>query len=126
MKTLTDIRAALEAAQPELTELVNGEVAVLSPEQRAATLDAWAQAEFEAQLPPARQWPDVQAFVAEFTLEELAAIELSQAAQIAALRMKLKTWQSAVHADHPLVQAGRAALVSAGILTVARAAEIFD
>lgn len=69
---------------------------------------------------PAKRWPDVEAFSDEFTLEECAAIELSADPQIAALRFKLKTWRSSVHADHPLVVAGFAALVATGIITETR------
>jgi hypothetical protein len=75
---------------------------------------------------PPKVWPSVESFVEEFTLEECAAIELSPDPQIAALRFKLKTWRSTVHADHPLVVAGFAALVTTGILTEPRAAAILD
>lgn len=83
--------------------------------------EAWA-----TRPPEARRWPNVEAFVAEFTLEELAMIELSQVPSIAALRLKLNTWLSAVHADDPLVVQGRSELVAAGIITTERAAQIFD
>jgi hypothetical protein len=75
---------------------------------------------------PPKVWPSVEEFVEEFTLEECAAIELSPDPQIAALRFKLKTWRSTVHADHPLVVAGFAALVTTGILTETRASAILN
>jgi len=81
---------------------------------------AWAN-----RPPEVRKWQNVEEFVAEFTLTELAMIELSQVPNIAALRLKLNTWLSAIHSDDPLVVQGRSELVDAGILTEQRATEIF-
>lgn len=67
-----------------------------------------------------KEWASVEAFVEEFSLSECAAVEMSANPQIAALRFKLKTWQSPVHANHPLVQDGMAALVAEGIITEER------
>lgn len=119
MQTLEQILSQLEAAHPTLTEVVNGEVVTMSAEQRQQTLQAWAQAQFDAPV-VVKTWPSVEEFVEEFTLEECAQIELASDAQIAALRFKLKTWRSSVHANHPLVVAGFAALVASGILTETR------
>ena len=47
--TLSEIRAQLEQDHPVLTEQVNGEILTLTAEERAATLDRWAQAQFELQ-----------------------------------------------------------------------------
>lgn len=49
--TLSEIRAALETEHPTLTEQVNGEVRTLTAEERAATLDRWAAAQWEAMQP---------------------------------------------------------------------------
>lgn len=65
-------------------------------------------------------WPNVQAFMAEFSMEELAAISLSTDPTIAALRMVLMTWLSEVHSDDPRVIAGLARLIEVGILTQSR------
>ena len=46
---LVEIRAQLEQDHPVLTEQVNGEIRTLTAEERAATLDRWAQAQFELQ-----------------------------------------------------------------------------
>lgn len=119
MDTLEQILAQLEVAHPTLTEVVNGEVVTMSDEQRQQTLQAWAQAQFDAQV-VIKTWPSVEEFVEEFTLEECAHIELAVDPQIAALRFKLKTWRSSIHANHPLVVAGFAALVASGILTESR------
>lgn len=82
---------------------------------------AWAN-----RPPDIKTWPSVEEFTEEFTLEECSAIELSADPQIAALRFKLKTWRSSVHANHPLVAAGFAALVATGILTETRKNDILS
>jgi len=69
-------------------------------------------------------WPNSQAFMAEFSLAEMAAISLSTNPIIAALRMMLSTWRSEVHANHDDVITGLNALVSEGILTAERKDEI--
>lgn len=96
-------------------------------EELASTYDAALAAwNAEQNAPQVKTWPDVEAFTNEFTLEERAAIELSTDEQIAALRFTLTTWLSAVHANHPLVAAGFAALVTTGILTETRKNEIIN
>lgn len=65
-------------------------------------------------------WPHVQAFMAEFTMGELAAISLSVDPTIAALRMVLMTWLGEVHSDDPRVSTGLARLVELGIITEPR------
>lgn len=81
--------------------------------------------ELEAsQAPASKTWPSVQDFLAEFTMPEKAAIELSTDATIAALRFELSAWQSSVHADDPRVTAGVSRLVELGILTTARQQQI--
>jgi hypothetical protein len=42
MKTLTEIRAELEAEYPVLTEVTNGEEVKLTAKDRKETLDQWA------------------------------------------------------------------------------------
>lgn len=79
---------------------------------------------FKPTTPEAKRWPDAEHFVAEFTLEEMAGIALSAHPVIAALRFMLSTWLSAVHADDPRVMQGLDALVSAGIISEERKAEI--
>lgn len=90
-------------------------------QELAATYDAALELwNAERNVRKNKEWSSVEAFVEEFSLEECAAVELSVNPQIAALRFKLKTWQSSVHANHPLVQDGMAALVSEGIITEER------
>lgn len=69
-------------------------------------------------------WPNAQAFMAAFTMEEKAAIALSTDPTTAALRLELTTWMSTVDPSHELVQTGLNQLVTIGILTAARKAEI--
>lgn len=69
-------------------------------------------------------WPNAQAFMAAFTMEEKAAIALSTDPTTAALRLELTTWMSTVDPSHELVQTGLNQLVSIGILTESRKAEI--
>jgi hypothetical protein len=73
-----------------------------------------------------KRWPDAEAFVAEFTLPEMAAIGLSTDPTIAALRFLLSSWRSQVISDDPRVQAGMDALVQTGILTEDRRVEILS
>jgi hypothetical protein len=69
-------------------------------------------------------WPNASAFLAEFTMPELAAIELSTDPTIAALRLLLASWPADVWSDDPRIVMGLAALVSAGIIDETRSAEI--
>lgn len=69
-------------------------------------------------------WPNAQAFMAAFTMQEMAAIALSQDFTIAALRFQLSTWFSTVNPAHELVQTGLNQLVTIGIITEARKDEI--
>jgi hypothetical protein len=69
-------------------------------------------------------WTDAAAFLAEFSMTELAAIELSTDATIAALRLLLASWPKDVWSDDPRIVMGLAALVSAGIIDETRSAEI--
>lgn len=62
-------------------------------------------------------WPNVQAFMAEFTMPEKAQISLSTDPTIAALRLELTTWLSDVHSNDSRVVAGLDKLVELGILT---------
>jgi len=71
-----------------------------------------------------KNWPNVQEFMAEFTMPEKAAVELATDAMIAALRFELSAWQSSVHADDPRVTAGMTKLVELGILTTERQQQI--
>jgi hypothetical protein len=124
MQTFDEILTALQQEHPTLTEVINGEVVELSEEKRQETLQAWAQSIFDAAKQP-KNWPDVQSFVEEFSLQELGQIELSQVPEVAQLRFKLHTWRGGVVASHPLVIAGRTVLVTAGIITTERADQIF-
>ena len=90
-----------------------------------ATLEA-ARAEWDRQQNPPKSWPDAEAFVAEFTLPEMAAIGLSTDPTIAALRFLLSSWRSQVISDDPRVQAGMDALVQTGVLTEDRRVEILS
>jgi hypothetical protein len=73
-----------------------------------------------------KRWPAAEAFVAEFTLPEMAAIGLSTDPTIAALRFLLSSWRSQVISDDPRVQAGLDALVQTAIISEQRRAEILS
>lgn len=69
-------------------------------------------------------WPNVQSFMAAFTMQEKAAIALSTDPTIAALRLELTTWLSQVLSNDSRVQMGLNKLVELGILTEQRKQEI--
>ncbi len=71
-----------------------------------------------------KTWPDVEHFVAEFTMDEMAAIGLSSSPTIAALRFLLSGWRSKVIADDPRVVKGLAALVAVDIISEERRTQI--
>jgi hypothetical protein len=83
-----------------------------------------AQAEWDRQQNPPKSWPDVEAFISEFTMEEMAKIGLSTDPTIAALRFLLSGWRSQVLSDDPRVVQGLTALVNLSILTDERKAHI--
>jgi hypothetical protein len=69
-------------------------------------------------------WPNAAAFLGEFSMSELAAIELSANPIIAALRLVLAAWTADVWSDDERIQMGMDALVDAGILAQERADSI--
>lgn len=71
-----------------------------------------------------KTWPNVQSFMAEFTMQEKAQIALSMEPTIAALRLELTTWLSEVHVDDPRVVMGLSKLVELGIISDQRKIEI--
>ena len=83
-----------------------------------------AQAEWDRQQNPPKSWPDVEAFISEFTVDEMSQIGLSTDPTIAALRFLLSGWRSQVLSDDPRVVQGLTALVSLYILTEERKARI--
>lgn len=74
--------------------------------------------------PDYKIWLNVQAFMAEFTMQEKAAIALSVDPTVAALRLELTTWLSSVSSNSPHVQTGLDKLVELQILTPQRKTEI--
>lgn len=70
--------------------------------------------------PDYKIWLNSQAFLSEFTMQEMAAIALSTDQTIAALRLLLSVWFSEVHSNDPRVQSGLSALQLTGILTAER------
>lgn len=81
----------------------------------------WAES---AELVAARTrmvWPNASTFLAEFTMAELAAVQLSTDPTLAALRLILAAWVGEVHSDDPRVQAGVAVIVGLEIITQERA-----
>jgi hypothetical protein len=87
---------------------------------------AAAEAEWHRQQHPPKSWPDVEAFISEFTLEEMAKIGLSTDPTIAALRFLLSGWRSQVLSDDPQVVQGLTALVNLAIISDERRTEILS
>jgi hypothetical protein len=69
-------------------------------------------------------WPNTQAFLAEFTVTEMAGIGLSVDPTVAALRLMLSVWSGQIYSDDERVVAGLSALLGAGIITAERRAQI--
>lgn len=90
-----------------------------SPVPTQEELDAaWAA------LQAVKTWPNVQQFMAEFTMAEKAQIGLSTDMTIAALRIELTTWLSTVESNDARVVTGLDKLVELAIISEARKAEI--
>lgn len=64
-----------------------------------------------------KTWPDASAFLAEFSIEQLAAISLSTNPTVAALRLLLASWPADVWSDDPRILLGLGELVADGILS---------
>jgi len=71
-----------------------------------------------------KTWATSADFIAEFTLQELAAVQLSTNATIAALRLILAAWRAPVWSDDPRIQLGLSTMVSENLITAERSAEI--
>ncbi len=78
------------------------------------------------QMKTIKRWPNVQAFMAEFTMQELAGIGISTDPTVAALRVKLSTWLTQVNSDSDEVQLGLSKLVELGIITAQRKESILS
>jgi len=71
-----------------------------------------------------KTWMTSADFIGEFTLGELAAVQLSTNATIAALRFILAAWSKPVWSDDPRIQLGFTTMVSENLITAERKAEI--
>lgn len=87
---------------------------------------AAAEAEWNRQQNPPKSWPDVETFITEFTMDEMAAISLSSDPTIAGLRLLLSAWRSSVQSDDPRVILGLNALVNTGIISQHRQLAILN
>jgi len=96
-----------------------------SEEDLNTTYEA-ALAEWDRQQNPPKSWPNVEAFISEFTMDEMAQIGLSTDPTIAALRFLLSGWRSQVLSDDPRVVQGLTALVSVAIISDERRTEILS
>lgn len=106
---------------PAHADLDAGEYVLSSYEVVALTPEEIAE---NAAIAARKVWPDAAAFLAEFSMPELAAISLSLDPTIAALRVLLASWPKDVWSDDPRIVGGLTALVGAGIIIEARRAEI--
>lgn len=100
-----------------MTKMVNGITVPISDDERIQILEKWAADTYEQQ---SKKWRNVEAFMAEFTLPEKAAIALSTDPTIVALRFELTTWMSLVYANDSRVLAGLDRLIEIGIITPER------
>ena len=73
-----------------------------------------------------KTWDTSTDFIEEFTLSELAAVQLSTNPTIAALRLILSAWSKPVWSDDPRIQLGLATMVSEALITAERSAEILS
>ena len=106
---------------PPFADLDTGEWVTTSYEVIALTPEEIAENEIRAAR---KTWPNASAFLGEFSMPELAAIELSTDSTIAALRLLLASWPSDVWSDDPRIVMGLDALVAAAIIDEARRGEI--
>ena len=120
MKTREQIRLELEQCNP--TTNIGGVIYGPGDAPYEAVMEQWIDAMLEQMNAPAayKIWPNVQAFMAAFTMPEKAQIALSTDPTIAALRLELTTWLSDVHSDDSRVVLGLDKLVELGILTTER------
>jgi hypothetical protein len=73
-----------------------------------------------------KSWPNVEAFLSEFTMDEMAQIGLSTDPTIAALRFLLSGWFSQVLSDDPRVVQGLTMLVNLDIISDERRTQILS
>lgn len=88
--------------------------------------DSWVES---AELIAARlrkKWKNVSEFVAEFTMEELGVIQLSQNPTIAALRYILSVWNGEIWNDDPRIVGGLSLMVAENIISAERKNEILN
>lgn len=112
--TLEKILFSLDAAYPELTEIVNGEVVTLSEDRRQQTLQAWAQAQIES----VNTVSPVSVTMAALRLALGRDVCIQIGAYIASIpdvnaRWQTQTWwefSPRVNSDHPVVEQFRVAL----------------
>lgn len=83
-------------------------------------IQKWTTAKFENQEPDRKTWNNASLFLAEFSLEELAAISLSTDPTIAALRLVLASWSGHIWSDDQRIQLGLSKLVELNIITEER------
>jgi hypothetical protein len=88
----------------------------------------WQDGQWVLPPPPPdyKVWQNVEYFLSEFTMEEMAAIALSTDPTIAALRLLLSGWFSEVRSNDPRVMTGLNALESNGVLTAERISVILS
>lgn len=122
--TRDDIIAQLRLDNPTTTD-ESGQEHGPGSDYYESLIEVWAD-NMEASLPPAgrKVWPSAAAFLGEFSMAELAAIELSTEPTIAALRLVLASWPGQVWSDNEQIQIGLDALVSTGIIDQSRRDEI--
>jgi len=71
-------------------------------------------------------WPNSQAFLSEFTMQEMAAISLSTDQTIAAMRLLLSVWFSEVHSNDERVINSLNKLIELNIITEDRKNKILS
>lgn len=102
-----------EAQRLEPTETINVSAKTVTR--------GWEVKELPPKIPG---WTNVQAFIASFTMLEIAAVSLSTDPTIAALRLTLSTWLGRVEVPDLRVQTGLNKMVELGIISADRKAEI--
>jgi hypothetical protein len=122
---LDPIYVSLEVTQEPQPTLQAGESATATETINIEQLTVTYGWNVTATTPPDHKtWPNVQQFMAEFTMAEKAQIGLSTDMTIAALRIELTTWLSTVESNDARVVTGLNKLVELAIIDEARKAEI--
>lgn len=122
--TLEEIEAQIRSDNPSTTDAEGNRVYPGDPTYEALIQEWTDNMVASIEAVPQKTWPNASAFLAEFSIEEKAAISLSTHPVIAALRLDLLSWPGEVWSNDERIRMGMDALVEANILPEFRRQEI--